>query len=80
MYPIIMQCLPPDLGDLTMLPEIMAQTEAKIVRIFRRPENVVLHLVQALFSSNLKTQFQSKVRLDMPTDVFLTNLFTEYYK
>ncbi|VDK23386.1 unnamed protein product, partial [Taenia asiatica] len=73
-----LKCLPPDLGDLSMLPDILAQTEARIVRIFRRPESVVLHLIQALFSRNLKTHFQSKVRLDMPTDVFLTNLYTEY--
>ncbi|KAL5105808.1 Exocyst complex component 5 [Taenia crassiceps] len=73
-----LKCLPPDLGDLSLLPDILAQTEAKIVRIFRRPESVVIHLIQALFSRNLKTHFQSKVRLDMPTDVFLTNLYTEY--
>ncbi|KAH9279388.1 Exocyst complex component 5 [Echinococcus granulosus] len=73
-----LKCLPSDLGDLSMLPDILAQTEAKIIRIFRRPESVIIHLMQALFSQNLKIHFQSKVRLDMPTDVFLTNLFTEY--
>ncbi|VDM33865.1 unnamed protein product [Hydatigera taeniaeformis] len=73
-----LKCLPTDLGDLSMLPNILAQTEAKIVRIFRRPETVVIHLIQALFSRNLKTHFQSKVRLDMSIDVFLTNLYTEY--
>lgn len=28
----------------------------------------------------IQTHFQSKVRLDMPTDVFLANLYTEYCK
>ncbi|VDD74618.1 unnamed protein product [Mesocestoides corti] len=74
----MLKCLPKDLGDLSMLPDILGETEAKIIRIFRRPENVVFHLIQALFSRNLKAHFQSRVQLDMPTDVFLTNLYTEY--
>ncbi|KAM7532720.1 hypothetical protein Aperf_G00000130093 [Anoplocephala perfoliata] len=73
-----LKCLPPDLDDLSMLPDILAETEAKIIRIFRRPETVVIHLIQALFSRNLKAHFQSKVQLGMPTDAFLTNLYTEY--
>ncbi|VDN98780.1 unnamed protein product [Rodentolepis nana] len=73
-----LKCLPSDLGDLTMLPDILSQTEAKIIRIFRRPDSVVIHLIQALFYRNLKAHFQSKVSLDMPTDAFLTNLYTEY--
>lgn len=43
-----------------MLPDILAQTESKIVRIFRRPESVVIHLIQALFTRNLKVRCDEK--------------------
>ncbi|VDL58011.1 unnamed protein product [Hymenolepis diminuta] len=52
-----LKCLPTDLGDLSMLPDILSETEAKVIRIFRRPESVVIHLIQALFSRNLKVNF-----------------------
>lgn len=41
-----------------MLPDILSETEAKVIRIFRRPESVVIHLIQALFSRNLKVNFE----------------------
>lgn len=46
-----------------MLPDILSETEAKIIRIFRRPESIVIHLIQALFSRNLKVGLEKIILL-----------------